>query len=501
MDIPENPARGELKTPPALASLTEAQRAAALERFGMIRAHLEDGVLLTVLAISTGIPCRTLSRWVSLYQKGGLAELARRGREDKGGRRGFSPRILQAVEGLALRKPRLPVATICRKIRQLAEDLGEKPPGYKVIHGIIRKLPPDLMMLAHEGAKAHSQAFDLVHRQEAARPNAVWQADHCLLDITVLREDGDPAKPWLTIVIDDYSRAIAGYFLSFDAPSSIRTALALRQAIWRKSDPRWRICGIPEVLYTDNGSDFTSRHLEQVAADLKIRLVFSIPGHPRGRGRIERFFSSVNQLFLSGLPGYAPPGEGSSRRPALTLGALDGLFLEFLLGGYHARPHSGTGISPRDRWENGGFLPQMPDSLEQLDLLLLTVARERRVQADGVRFQGLRYVDLTLAAYVGESVILRYDPRDMAEVRIFHEGKFLCRAICPELAGETVPLRDILRARGQRRRDLRATLRSRHETVEALLKLKRGEPEAELKPSPATPAPDPPPRLKRYLNE
>ena len=49
-------------------------------------------------------------------------------------------------------------------------------------------------------------------------------------------------------------------------------------------------------------------------------------------------------------------------------------------------------------------MPQMPDSLEELDLLLLTVARERRVQADGVRFQGLRYVDLTLAAYVGESV-------------------------------------------------------------------------------------------------
>ena len=47
----------------------------------------------------------------------------------------------------------------------------------------------------------------------------------------------------------------------------------------------------------------------------------------------------------------------------------------------------------------------------------------------------MRYIDPTLAAYVGESVVLRYDPRDMAEVRLFHRGKFLCRAICPELAG------------------------------------------------------------------
>jgi putative transposase len=51
---------------------------------------------------------------------------------------------------------------------------------------------------------------------------------------------------------------------------------------------------IPEILYTDNGSDFTSRHLEQVSADLKVRLVFSTPGVPRGRGRVERFFSSIS---------------------------------------------------------------------------------------------------------------------------------------------------------------------------------------------------------------
>jgi putative transposase len=44
------------------------------------------------------------------------------------------------------------------------------------------------------------------------------------------------------------------------------------------------------VLYADNGSDFTSQHLEQTAAELKIRLIFSTPGVPRGRGRIESFF-------------------------------------------------------------------------------------------------------------------------------------------------------------------------------------------------------------------
>jgi putative transposase len=124
------------------------------------------------------------------------------------------------------------------------------------------------------------------------------QVDHAQLDIKLLRDDGSVGKPWLTIVVDDYSRAVAGYYLSFEPPSSLRTTLASRQGIWRKGHPHWAICGIPDVLYTDKGSDFRLKHLEQVAADLKLRLVFSTPGQPQGRGRIERFFRTVNEMFL-----------------------------------------------------------------------------------------------------------------------------------------------------------------------------------------------------------
>ena len=99
------------------------------------------------------------------------------------------------------------------------------------------------------------------------------------------------------------------------------------------------------MLYTDNGSDFTSRHMEQVAVDLKIRLVFSTPGKPRGRGRIERFFRTVNEMFLCDLDGYT---GRSRRKPRLTLGELERLFHHFLLETYHRRPSSDTGLSPRN---------------------------------------------------------------------------------------------------------------------------------------------------------
>jgi len=484
-----------------LTALSEAERTLALQRFQKLRPHLEEGIALTTVAAEAPLPLRTAQRWVALYRRFGLAGLTRKHRADRGEPRRLSPELQQFVEGLALQSPRLSAASIHRRVFALSEQRGEKPPSYSLVSEIVRRLPEALTTLAHEGTKSYTQSYDLVYRREAESSNAIWQADHCLLDIFLLREGKEAARPWLTTIIDDYSRAIAGYYLTFDAPCTLSTSLALRQAIWRKEDPRWYISGIPAIFYSDNGSDFTSHHLEQVSADLKMQLVFSLPGQPRGRGRIERFFDTLNQMLLCELPGYSPPKGGMRGKPELTLSELETRFRTFLLDVYHQRIHSDTKILPQKRWESGGFLPQMPESLEQLDLLLLTVPKTRKVLRDGIRFQGMRYIDPTLAAYVGEEVLLRYDPRDIAEVRVFYQNHFLCRAICQELAGETVSLREIVRARNHRRKELRQTIQERQRTVDTLLELRRWTPAKEETPSEESKIEPELPPLKRYYNE
>lgn len=149
------------------------------------------------------------------------------------------------------------------------------------------------------------------------------------------------------------------------APALIHTALALRQAIWRKSEPHWYVCGIPQVFSTDHGSDFTSRHLEQSAAELKIDLIVSTVEMPRGRGKVERVFETINQLFVCEVPGSTPAGTPPAP-PQLTLGAFEARLRTFLLERYHQRIHSETEIGPQARWEADGFLARLPASLEQL---------------------------------------------------------------------------------------------------------------------------------------
>ncbi|MEV4894349.1 Mu transposase C-terminal domain-containing protein [Nonomuraea sp. NPDC055795] len=116
----------------------------------------------------------------------------------------------------------------------------------------------------------------------------------------------------------------------------------------------------------------------------------------------------------------------------------------------------------------------MPDSLEQLDLLLLTVAKPRKIHTDGIHFQSLRYLDAVLAHYVGEQATIRYDPRDLAELRVYLSTpaggeESLCRAICPELPDRTVSLKEITAARNARRKQLRGTLKDRAEVVDWLI--------------------------------
>jgi len=196
------------------------------------------------------------------------------------------------------------MAAIHRQVVEIANAQGWKPPSYDNVRQVIKKLAPALVTMAHQGAAAYREEFDLLYRREATHSNAMWQADHCELPILLLNEAGEPDKPYLTAIEDDYSRMIVGYRFSFQASTALTTALALRHAICSKEDPRWHAYGIPSVFYTDHGSDFTSKHMEQVAADLPMELIFSQVSIPRGRGKVERFFRSVEQLLLQDLPGW-----------------------------------------------------------------------------------------------------------------------------------------------------------------------------------------------------
>jgi hypothetical protein len=146
--------------------------------------------------------------------------------------------------------------------------------SYDVVYEVVREVPAGLLTLAHEGNKAYSATFDLVHRREAERPNAIWQADHTLLDILVQREGESPAQPWLAVIQDDYSRAVAGYFLSRLHQPSKRRLLGISGCVM--------VGGVGKTLsarrcsrwdYFDNVNPYTMPD-EALSAFIGVRTIF-----------------------------------------------------------------------------------------------------------------------------------------------------------------------------------------------------------------------------------
>ena len=469
-----------------------------MHRYKIIEPYINGRSSLSKLSKQHLVSRSTLTRWVTRYQGHGLLGLVRQSRRDRGNRK-IPETLLCGIEALVLHQPHLTIAHIHRLICEFAESIEKKNVSYSAVQKYIAAIPDDLKTLAHFGNKKYDDLYELIYLRAAKRSNHIWQVDHTQLDIIVLDENDCEKRPWLTIVLDDRSRAISGYHLTVKAPSAFNTSLALRQAIWRKEDPSWPVCGIPEILYTDHGSDFTSKHIEQVCADLKIELIYSSVGKPRGRGKIERFFDTINKMLLVSLPGYI---ENTMKYSALlTIDELDFRIRDFLVNNYHHRKHSSLkNLTPLECWEKNGFLPQLPESYEQLDLLLLTVAKARKVRNVGISFSGFKYQSHLLSAYVGESVVIRYDPRDLAEIRVYHNNKYICSAISSELSEKTVSLTQLKTARIKRKAELRETIKQRKSLVDHILdRPERNTPEKKVKSLETTAASTS--KLKTYENE
>ena len=152
-----------------LASLPAESRELALKRFELLRPYLDGLLSLRSVATDQGVPYRTAARWVAGYRKDGLSALARRGRSYEGARRIATDRMVQAIEGLALERPPLPISSIYRQATAIASTLGEGRPSYPVVRRIVRALPSGLTTLAHRGARAYGETFTGARRREPTR--------------------------------------------------------------------------------------------------------------------------------------------------------------------------------------------------------------------------------------------------------------------------------------------------------------------------------------------
>ena len=283
-------------------------------------------------------------------------------------------------------------------------------------------------------------------RRVAARPGAVSTACTCATRRRTATRSGRPTKqlpvlvvppgrrrgrrPWVTLFLDDFSRAIMGWAVSLQ-PTSAEVLAALRDAILLDPAPG-PFGGLPGRLRWDHGLEFAAAAVEQAALALGIDVDPATAYAPHEKGKVERLHRTITDGFVVGLPCWiAGPRDHRGRLEAqdapLALAELVSRFDAWVRRYNMERPHRSLGgQTPAQRWAADPTPLRLvaPENARRL----LTARRWARVRRDGVHHGGLAYIAVELTELVGDDVELAFAPHDQRAVEVYWRGAWLCTA-------------------------------------------------------------------------
>lgn len=283
--------------------------------------------------------------------------------------------------------------------------------------------------------------------------NNEWEVDHTLLDILVIDEETMQiaGRPWLTAIIDRYSRCIVGFSISFAPPSWASVMDALRVAVMPKDwvyegfkilgngqsgiENPWNCYGKPDRLIMDHGRDFKSLSMEETLTALGIEPDYAKPKKPWLKGKIERWFGTLEEQIVHMLPGTVfskwenRKFYNSEKMAVLTIDEVNWIVAKWVIDIYHQDQHSKIGRSPAEAWGEG-LKEIVPHREIPNDLLvpLTGLVVPRTLRDGGIRYKGLRWDSDELSkvrARLPDSadVQVRIDPLDISICYVFDKKR------------------------------------------------------------------------------
>ena len=307
-------------------------------------------------------------------------------------------------------------------------------------------------------ARHGPRRFQLQHRavlgdstQQAWGPGSLYQIDATIADVylvSTLDRTRIIGRPTLYLIVDTFSRLVAGFSVSLEAPSWTGAMLALENAATDKvvlakthgiaiTEEEWPARHLPETLLADRG-ELIGHKADQLANALGIRVANTPAYRPDWKGIVERAFRTLNDTVIKALPGAVrhdrERGDADYRLEArLDLHQFRQILIHGILDhNCHHRLdqypltadliHDQVEPYPVELWQWGienraGHLRTL--STERLRYALLPT-ETARVTAKGIRFRSLLYTCdramkeqwFTRARTYGTwSLPIAYDPR------------------------------------------------------------------------------------------
>lgn len=337
-----------------------------------------------------------------------------------------------------LTRQKLSVAALHREIARACALKALKPPTRNTVTRRIAMLNPVEVGRRREGA-------DGVRTLQAAGGEVPLissaleqvQIDHTIIDVVIVdeRERQSIGRPYLTVAVDVFSRALVGMVVTLEPPSAVSVGLCLAHAVGDKRpwleglgvEVDWPMSGKPKSLFLDNAAEFKSEALRRGCEQHGIRLSYRPPGQPHYGGIVERVIGTAMRRIHE-LPGttFSNPGErgryDSERLAALTLPELE-KWLVLAVASYHGSVHRTLGQTPAAKWAAGIAATGVPAvTANQTSFLVdfLPVIR-RTLTRTGFVIDHVHYFANALKPWISrrdqlEPFVIRRDPRDISRI-------------------------------------------------------------------------------------
>lgn len=278
-------------------------------RLEIVRAYMRG----ESLPIKLGVPERTLRFWASQYriaeESYGIGYVGLLPRRKVGNIRSKLPTstkelmndfIENEYETLKQKRKYEVYASFLRTCGQR----GILPASYKTFTKAVKRRSRFEQISKRQGRKAaykHKEFYwelALTTPRHGERPFHIAHIDHTELDVELVCSvtGQNLGRPWLTLLMDAFSRRILALYLTYDSPSYRSCMMVIREGVRRFGR-------LPQVVIVDGGLEFSSTYFETLLARYESTKKTRPPAETRFSSVCERLFGTTNTRFVHNLQG------------------------------------------------------------------------------------------------------------------------------------------------------------------------------------------------------
>ena len=355
-----------------LKSASPKELEEANHKFNTILPYLNGKKILPDCRSETGVTSRTIHNWINKFRSAekkysyGFVGLLSENRKKGNRTKRFDDRVYELMTKFIKEKylnlKQSNIQPVYTEFKQECINRGYDPISYYTFTKFVKEIPKYEKDKERKGRKAAYSEGEFYYELSLTTPRhgdrifEICHLDHTELDIELRcsQTGKNLGRPWLTLLVDAFSRRILALYVSFDPPSYRSCMMVMRECVKRYSR-------FPSTIVVDGGKDFNSVYFETLLTRNKCTRKVRPGSKPRFGSVVERLFDTTNKGFIHVLTGNTQLTKNVRQiskdvNPKnLSIWNLE-KFVEVLKNWayetYDQTEHSSLGISPKEMFEN-----------------------------------------------------------------------------------------------------------------------------------------------------